>query len=234
MSALTSILPAATGLAGVFAGLAAGEIRWRRERTVARGAAFLKRRQDAYAELWAVVEEAHVEARVALDEFNARRIAELTLRVNSYVLRNGVYIDDADRELAERYLRAVFTLVETIRSDGNPAERALLMTTARLSADFGRRVSSAVNARAEVDRLSELLRVRVRRELGAEFVDQGLVAILDPQPPERDAYPMSRYLLDSTIDAPPTELHFLDGASSGDAVPSHTVDIVPRDDASGT
>ena len=170
MSIGETIVTVGAGLAGALVGVAASELRWRRERRVVPSDEYQKRRRDAYAALWDAVEDAYLEARSSVEHFDQRRIVELTFRVNSFLVRNAPYLDDEDRGWVDMYLSAAFQLVAAVQREGGPEEQAMLMDSRIFPEDFGERVASGAKALRVLDAAGEYLRSRVLKEIGGEPV----------------------------------------------------------------
>ncbi|MEC3919410.1 hypothetical protein [Nocardia sp. CDC160] len=169
MSIAVAIIGPAMALVGVLAGLWVGEHRWRREQARLDSAKFKGLQQDAYLELWGVVEEVQLKMRAALEELGPETFSGLLTDVNSFVIRHGVYIEDSDRQLVLEYL---FWLNEYLRLLAkSPRGRELIELTAPhgISAwDFGGRLELIGELENRINRLRDQLRERIKQIVGAE------------------------------------------------------------------
>jgi len=124
---LKIIIPAGVALAGTLITVLVGYRQWKRQRDDARYATFLKDKEEVYKRLWEQLEEVQIKLRtenVSDPAFNA-----LVKMVNSYILKNSLYLEEQDKSLSNRYLDAVRKTTEIIiRSKNERAEEAMVTT----------------------------------------------------------------------------------------------------------
>jgi hypothetical protein len=108
------ILVALIGLAGTLAGVWIGYRKWAEDKRAAASKGFRLGRQGAYQQLWAKVEQLNVDARIEQipQQDYAKRIAE----INAFMLTSSVYLDDADRNVVNSYIRAARRFHEVVRA----------------------------------------------------------------------------------------------------------------------
>src|ERR1041384_1705607 len=109
-------IPAAIALIGTIVTVLIGYRQWKRQQEASRYSTVFTEKQSAYKELWNKLESVHIKLRtgdVSLAEFN-----NLVREVNSYILKNGLYIEEKDRQLSSQYLKAVFKMKEIIITSG--------------------------------------------------------------------------------------------------------------------
>lgn len=159
----TLLLAPALALLGTGFGLWLGHRRWSIERHDERGKALRQGRQDAYAALWDVVQKTHATARTTTEELTRDNFTLVLQEVNTFILRNGIYIDDDDYDLVNRYLWEVYEFVRIARSD--PLTSEDVATTARLPPEHIRRVDRLVTHCTNMENHVNQLRARVQSVL---------------------------------------------------------------------
>ena len=110
------IITAVIAFAGTILGIYIGYRKWRRDQDSARFGQFEKDKQLAYKNLWERVEEINIKVRV--EEVNSDQFLEHLQELNRYMLKHGIYFDDDDRALANKYAEAVYSFQNTVRDSG--------------------------------------------------------------------------------------------------------------------
>lgn len=158
-------VPALAGLAGIGLGAALAQFRWSRDRSDARRAPYDEKRREAYDGLWRVVEQAHVAARLEGAQ-SAAREWQLLADVNSFSMLNGVYVDDADRQLAFQYIRATLSLLAEIEKAERPEYREMVANTSAFPTSFGPTMKQLAALAEHNEELRISLRDRVKQVMG--------------------------------------------------------------------
>src|SRR3982750_1927023 len=117
-------IPATIALIGTIITVFLSYRQWRRQQDASRSATYVTERQSAYKQLWLKLEEVHLKLRT--DDVNETEFRALVLDVNSYILRNSLYLDDDDRELSNEYLRGLRRMKEIVR-ESNDQEAQIAM-----------------------------------------------------------------------------------------------------------
>lgn len=80
---------------------------------------------------------------------------------------NGVYIDDADRQLAHEYITGVLRFLANLEAADRPEYREMVTSTASgFPSDFGPAVKELAQESQRIEELRVELRSRVRTVLG--------------------------------------------------------------------
>jgi len=158
--ATATVIAATIALIGVLAGLVVGARRWRRDRRDARSADFTKDRQAAYRGLWSSVEGLSVALRTdtLTDEAFRARIRDL----NADLLKAGLYVDEADRELASSYIKAVERFHLVVTSSNDPGAKVTFGDTGIIPDDVILRVRDLGAAQERAMDLRAQLVQRIR------------------------------------------------------------------------
>lgn len=163
---LLAIAGPVLGLSGTLLGIWYGHRRWHTEREDEHGDFYRKRQREAYAGLWEVVQEAHLSMRTSLDGLDSDVFSAFLTNVNAFGWRQGVYIEDSDRELAQEYLFLVYEFLRLVAS--NDAGRRWIMSTApRLPGEIPETLRAMKLAEAAAEGVREKLANRIRAVLGA-------------------------------------------------------------------
>jgi hypothetical protein len=154
------LLPAAVGLLGTILGLWLGHWRWSSELRMTKRRAFDARRHAAYAELWNVVEGAHIVIRTARPD--AKDVQKLEQEINVFCLRNAIVLDPADAKLSTGYFNAVVRLSNVIAESGSrELEERFAMSVSFASSEIAH-VQGLVDATENAARLRDELSERIR------------------------------------------------------------------------
>ena len=114
---LKIILPASIALIGTIITIVIGYRQWRRQQESSRRATFFTEKRSAYKGLWEKLEEVHIKLRteeVSISEFNG-----LLRDVNSYILKQSLYLEPQDQALSNQYLKTVRRYAEIVLGSGN-------------------------------------------------------------------------------------------------------------------
>lgn len=150
------ILTALIGLAGTLAAAYFGYRQWRAgQKTSARSELVASRRQT-YQELWKMVETVHSDLRVDPRKHLPSLKRQVAL-INSYILKNEIYLADGDHELVDSYLQALGEMVDWIQREGGSATKVAMEDTAAIPRD--------ALAVARAYGLRDKLKARIRKVL---------------------------------------------------------------------
>ena len=120
-------LPALIALAGTALTAFIGYRQWKLSQDNSQRNKFQLDRQAAYTKLWDMLESIHV--RLRTDQVGKREFEELVTEVNSFLLKNSLYIEKVDTVLASQYLDSVFRLNNLIaKSRTKPIQRVWAKT----------------------------------------------------------------------------------------------------------
>jgi hypothetical protein len=114
-------VPALLTLFGVLAGLVIGYYKWKVERREERSGDYLLKRRESYQIFFDKLETAHLKLRSS--NIDQKDFVLLLIDVNSHLLRNAIYMDQEDRELADEYLNNLFRLKEAIQKENNEKKK---------------------------------------------------------------------------------------------------------------
>lgn len=114
---------------------------------------------------WEVVQDAHLSMRTSLDGLNPDSFSAFLTNVNAFGWRQGVYIQDSDRDLAQEYLFLVYEFLRLVAS--HDAGRRWVMTTAQLPPEVPETLRAMKLAEQQAEAVRERLASRVREVLGA-------------------------------------------------------------------
>lgn len=146
-------------LAGTILGIYIGYRKWSRDRDLARFGQFEIDKQQAYKELWAQVEKINITVRI--EEVNSEQFSAHLQDLNSFMLKHGIYLDDDDRILANKYVEAVFNFQNTVRSSDSGEASIPLGATQDIPDD----VIQGANEIADSQNLAIKLRSEVREKI---------------------------------------------------------------------
>jgi hypothetical protein len=163
---LKVILPALIALAGTLVVALIGYRQWRRQQTATREEDFRKQQKETYKELWNKLEDVHVKLRV--EDVPKEDFRSMTREVNTYVLKNSLYLDKKDQELANDYLSQVRRFVEIVESSGVEAAMETLNDTGFLTANVCRCVRELSYSQNEMEKVRDALIARYRKVLRGE------------------------------------------------------------------
>jgi len=85
---------------------------------LARAGRNIEEKQNIYKELWNKIEEIHITLRA--DKINNVEFDKLRTILNSYILKNSLFIDEKDQQLSNNYLKEVYRFAEHLRQSNIP------------------------------------------------------------------------------------------------------------------
>jgi len=121
-------LPALLALLGTLFGLWLGHLRWSSEQRLQKRRAFDAKRHAAYEELWNTVEGSHITIRTQRPDDSQLR--ELEQKTNAFRLRNAIFLNSRDSDLASHYFNEVVKLSKLIQESGSPVLEGDFTSTA--------------------------------------------------------------------------------------------------------
>lgn len=149
---LSALVVALIGLAASLTAVAVGYWQWSQGNREKKEESLRESTREVYEGLWKLVEDAHVELRRDPESYLQleKRIGD----VNSYVLRNELYLADDVHELVNRYLKALGEMASWARQQADTETKVAMHNTGRLP--------SGVTAIARALELREQLKNHVR------------------------------------------------------------------------
>lgn len=153
---LVKILTALIGLAGTLAVAYLGYRQWRAGQRSSAQSELVGTRRRTYQELWNMVETVHNDLRVDPRK-NLPSLKQHMAQINSYILKNEIYLADGDHELVDSYLQALGEMVSWIQREGDSDTK----TAMSLTAEIPREASAVVRAYE----LRDKLKARIRKAL---------------------------------------------------------------------
>jgi hypothetical protein len=163
-----TVIGATLALLGVLAGLGVATRKSSRERRDAKTAEFTKDRQAAYRSLWTSVEGLSVALRT--EALAAAPLRERSRELNAELLKAGIYIDEADRELASSYVKAVERLHMIASSSKDPAAKVAFEDTGPIPLEVVQKVSDLGEAQEQAMSLRAQLVERIRLVLNDKAI----------------------------------------------------------------
>lgn len=161
---LKIILPALIALIGTIIAIMVGYRQWKHQQDASRYGSFATEKQTAYKTLWEKLEEVHITLRT--EEVSRSDFKRLVLGVNTFILKNSLYLEEQDRDLSNQYLQAVRKLKEAIASSQNERAEEAMETSAAIAKDVietAQQVKASVN---EVDLIRNSIIERFRKIVG--------------------------------------------------------------------
>jgi hypothetical protein len=166
--ALKNLFPALIALAGTALAVFVGYRQWKKQQDTARTSEFRLERQKTYKQLWEKLEDIHVQLRtqrVDTDEFRS-----LIRDVNSYILKQGLYLEAGDQRLANQYLSKVRDFTDHAATCNSAVVRNNAADTVIVSPDGSESIHELIKIQEEAMALREEILVRYRRVLTGEAV----------------------------------------------------------------
>lgn len=161
--ALKSLLPAIVALIGTLVVALLGYRQWKRGQDSARSAEFRSEKQKVYKELWERIENIHVRLRTL--SIDAQQFNSFLTEVNSYVLRNELFLEKDLQRLVNDYLKKLreFTVLVT-RSNSKSAISAL-EATAEIPSEIVETLPALARVQSEANSFREQILARCRKAL---------------------------------------------------------------------
>jgi hypothetical protein len=158
-STVQAIIPALIALLGTLLTIAVGIWQWRKQTQSQHTNPFNADKQAAYKALWENLEAAHVKVRV--ENTNAADYKKIVQDINSFILKQSLYLDEADRTLANTYLNKLHEFSNFVQSSAN---ESLKETWADTGA-FPPEMTGAVRAYQEMEAARNQILERCRKVL---------------------------------------------------------------------
>jgi len=154
------IITAVIALIGTVIGLIFGYRKWRKEQHAKKLDQFNKDRQESYKDLWNCLEDFNIKVRIEgvdnKDFFKHRQ------NLNAFLLKKGIYIDEEDIELSNKYAEAVFNFQEAVKESNNQEAKSDFQGT---SSPVTEQTTEIGNAQKRALKLRDELLKKIRRIL---------------------------------------------------------------------
>jgi hypothetical protein len=98
-------IPAIIALLGTIIAVLLSYLQWKRQHDTEAKRKFLDDRKKIYEKLWQMLEEIHIYIRS--NSMDYRKIIEKESEVNSYILKNSLFIEKEDTNITKEYLGGV-------------------------------------------------------------------------------------------------------------------------------
>jgi 5-methylthioribose kinase len=160
---LKTAIPAFIALIGTVLVVLMGYRQWRRQQDTSRESEFRTQKQQTYMQLWEKLEDVHVRLRTEVvggDEFRA-----LVRDVNSYILKRGLFLEDDDQALANRYMSKVREFAGLVAACDSADLKRAFNDTEAIPPAVVRFAQESGDIQAEVNRIREKLLMRYRSVL---------------------------------------------------------------------
>jgi hypothetical protein len=89
---------------------------WKKQPEKTLKAEYLKNKQLVYKELWEKLEDIHVRLRTEI--MGKPEFRNSIIEINSYILRNQIFLEDTDQEQTNEYLKTIYELAKVIKASG--------------------------------------------------------------------------------------------------------------------
>jgi hypothetical protein len=143
--------PALIALIGTLIVVLFGYRQWRKQQEITRYGNFITEKQNAYKGLWEKLEEVHVKLRSK--DVSQKEYKKCLLNINSYVLKQNLYIDETDKNLANEYLDSLYKLKELIKDSDDEGVRTEWETSMAIPEDV---IKNARDLKHAQDKSNEL------------------------------------------------------------------------------
>lgn len=159
---LKNAVPAIIALVGTILVALLGYRQWKRQQDATRSGGFQSQKQQTYKELWDKLENIHV--RLRTETVGNEDFRSLVRDVNSYILKNGLYLENDDQQLADQYLSKVREFTNLVAASNSPdAKIALEDTAAEIPPQVIQSVRDLERIQSEVNQIREKILVRYRK-----------------------------------------------------------------------
>lgn len=105
-------IPALIAFLGTLLTIFIGYRQWKSQRDLTRSQKFQGDRELVYKELWGKLEDVHLKVRT--DSVGKSEFDELVKEVNTYLLKNSLYIEKTDTKLTTEYLDSVWRVSQFV------------------------------------------------------------------------------------------------------------------------
>jgi hypothetical protein len=158
-STAQAIIPALIALLGTLLTIAVGIWQWRKQTQSQHSSPFTADKQAAYKALWENLESAHVKVRI--ENTNAADYKKIVQDINSFILKQSLYLDEADRTLANTYLSKLQAFANFVQSSENES----LKETWAITSEFPPEMTDAIRAYQEMEATRNQILERCRKVL---------------------------------------------------------------------
>jgi hypothetical protein len=160
------IITATIALFGTMLGIYFGYRKWHLDRKATRFNQFEKDLQRVYRELWEKVETFNI--RVRVEEINMEQFSEHLKDLNSFMLQYGIYFEDEDRDLANKYANAVFNFQNAVRNSDIEEARIPLGETQVIPQEVIDQAKEIGEAQELALQIRSQIRTRIRTVLSGD------------------------------------------------------------------
>lgn len=164
---LKNAVPAFIALLGTVLAVLIGYRQWKRQQDTTRAGEFTSRKQQSYKELWEKLENVHI--RLRTEAVGSEEFRSLVRDVNSFILKQDLYLEKDDQQLANRYLSKVREFTELVAACDSPDAKIALEDTAIIPLQVTQAVQNLEKVQAEVNQIREEIRARYRKGLLGDF-----------------------------------------------------------------
>lgn len=113
-STLQAVIPALIALVGTLLTVLVGLWQWRKQSSLQHSSQFVSDQQAAYKALWEKLEDAHIKLRV--DNSSTANYKSFVQDVNSFILKQSLYLEQEDQTLANNYLQQLQDFAQYVQS----------------------------------------------------------------------------------------------------------------------
>jgi hypothetical protein len=166
MKDFVPIIVAIIALIGTVIGIYIGFRKSQQDRDSGRFGQYEKDRQGVYRDLWDRVEQFNIKARIELVEAN--ELSAHLQSLNAFMLRSGIYLDDADRNLVNQYVEAAYNFQKVVRESGLDEAEVPLGKTQAIPYEIIQAHIVIGKAQNEALKLRSQVIEKVRRVLGGK------------------------------------------------------------------
>jgi hypothetical protein len=159
------LIPAIIALLGTGLTVFIAFRQWKKQAEVTQRADYLKDKQIIYKELWEKFEDIHIKLRV--ESVNKSEFQKLVQDTNSFIRKKQLFLEEKDRELANKYLHSIRNFTEIVRSSEDKEAKELMEITAALPISVLERVEKIRNTYTEVEEVRMEINERFRKIIGA-------------------------------------------------------------------
>ncbi len=158
------LIAAVLAFIGTVLGVYFAHMRWLREKSLERYSLYEAERQSAYRELWQRVESLNIMIRV--QEVTEQDFLSHLQDLNSFILANGIYLEDQDRVLANEYTRAVFSFSSAVNEAEKEGFELPLGTTQEMPKEVVSNIKEVADAQQKALTLRAKLLNRIKGIVG--------------------------------------------------------------------
>jgi hypothetical protein len=163
-STAQAIIPALIALVGTILAILVGIWQWRKQPSLQRSSQFVSDKQAAYKALWDKLEEAHVKLRV--DNPSPQAHKTLAQDVNSFILKQSLYLEPEDQKLANTYLQRLQDFDKYVQASDNQQVKE----TWAITSEFPPEMSEAIKTYRDLETTRNQLLERCRKVLSGQGI----------------------------------------------------------------